>query len=184
MQAEIPEVPGQKFEQDGNSVKIPLATEVSLKAEARYYTDEGDQLGRGPLPPTIGETTKYWIMVRVDNTSNAINTARFSTELPLGVEFTGKQSVSIGPELKYNAVNHTVTWSYNLIPANSQTGLYFEVAVTPTADQAGKNIQLTKAFSFSATDDLINKNFSLAQNGLTNTLPASDMGSEKGSTIK
>ena len=183
MEAEMPEVPGQKFGQEGNPIKIPLATEVSFKAEARYYTDEGDQLGRGPLPPAVGETTKYWIMVRVDNTSNAINTASFSTELPAGVEFTGKQSVSIGPELKYNAVNHTVTWSYNLIPANSQTGLYFEVAVTPTADQAGKNLQLTKAFSFSATDDFINKEFDLAQNGLTNVLPASDLGRDKGAAV-
>ena len=181
--AQLSEVPGQNFEPLGNPAKIPLASELKLKAEARYYTPEGDQLGRGPLPPRVGQTTKYWIFVQINNTSNAVNSAKFSTTLPEGVSFTGKQSVTIGPEIKYDAGSKTVAWNYNLIPANSQTGLYFEISATPTAGQAGRNLNLTDALNFTATDDFVNKNFNLTRPGLTNVLGSDDLGSGKGAVV-
>ena len=47
----------------------------------------------------------------------------------------------------------------NFIPANSQVGIYFEVAVTPTSAQLDQNIKLTNSTQFSATDNFVNKNF-------------------------
>ncbi len=178
------EISAQQFSQKGSSAGFPLATEVKFSnVEARYYTDEGDQLGRGPLPPKVDKTTKYWVFVKILNTSNIINDAVFRTSLPEGVEFTGKQSTTIGPQLKYNPTDHSISWSYYTLPANSKTGLYFEVSVTPNSSQVGQNIRLTNSLSFSATDEFIGKKFNLIQSPVTNLLNPNDDGYGMGAKV-
>ena len=185
VKAEAGPVSGQTFNQEGSRVRIPLATEVAFSnIETRYFTSEGDQLGRGPLPPQIGKTTKYWVFVKILNTTNAINDAIFGTSLPEGIEFTGKQSVTIGPQLDYNSDSRAISWKYNTLPANSQTGLYFEVSVTPSVSQIGQNILLTNALQFSATDNFTNKKFNLSHSPLTNVLNSNDSGHGLGSKVQ
>ncbi len=185
VKAEAGPVSGQAFNQDGSRIRIPLATEVDFSnVETRYYTSEGDQLGRGPLPPQVGKTTKYWVFVKILNTTNALNSAVFGTSLPDGIEFTGKQSTSVGPQLDYNASSRAITWKYDTLPANSQTGLYFEVSVKPTGSQIGQNIPLTNSLQFSATDDFINKKFEFSHPSLNNVLNSNDSGHGAGSKVE
>lgn len=184
VKAEVGSVSGQEFNQEGARIRIPLATEVDFSnIEARYYTSEGDQLGRGPLPPQVSKTTKYWIFVKIINTTNAINDVAFNTSLPEGVEFTGKQSASIGPQLDYNSASRAISWKYSTLPANSQTGLYFEVAVTPQSSQIGQNILLTNSLQFSAIDEFTNKKFDFSHPPLTNILNPNDAGRSLGSKV-
>jgi hypothetical protein len=185
IKGEASQASGQEFSQEGARAKVPLTTEVDFSnIEARYYTSEGDQLGRGPLPPQVGKTTKYWIFVKILNTTNAANNANFSTSLPKGVEFTGKQSVTVGPRLNYNNSDRAISWKYNTLPANSQTGIYFEVAVTPISSQIGQNILLTNSLQFSATDDFTNKKFEFSHPPLNNVLNSNDAGHNLGSKVK
>lgn len=184
LKGQASQAPDQQFSQEGSRARIPLATEVSFNVETRYYTPEGDQLGRGPLPPQVGKATKYWIFVKITNTTNAINETTFNTSLPSGVEFTGKQSTSIGPQINYNATNRAVSWKYSTLPANSQTGLYFEVSVTPSASQIGQNILLTNSLQFSATDEFTGKKFEFSHPALNNTLKSNDDGQKFGSKVK
>lgn len=177
-------VPNQQFTVTDGTVSIPLATELNWQAAARYYTDDGEQLGRGPLPPRIGQTTRYWVLFDVYNTTNLVSGLNFVAHLPPGVTFTGKQSVTLGTKLNYDETTRTVSWSYAQMPANSQTGLYFEVSVTPTANQAGQNIKLIQDASFTAKDDVVGKPFSLNINGITNVLPTSDKGSRSGAIVR
>ena len=178
-EAELKNLPGQKFTTGGANAQIPMATELSLSSEARYYSDEGDQLGRGPLPLQAGETTKYWVFIRVNNTTNAVDNAVFSAKLPTNIKFTGKQSVTIGPSVTYNETTGNLNWNYYSIPANSQTGLYLELAVTPTPEQIGKTIDLLSDLKFSATDKITGKQFTLTKSTVTNILPPTDLGSKK-----
>lgn len=182
--SELKNNPGQSFFSPGESAKIPLATELQLMSEARFYSNEGDQLGRGPLPPQVGETTKYWIFIRVNNTTNPVRDAVFSATLPSGVSFTGKQSVSIGPALTLDENNNTIKWNYRELPPNSQTGLYFEVAVTPSPEQIGKNINLVNDLKFTASDKNTGKTFLLNKTVINNILPTNDLGSKKGNLVK
>jgi hypothetical protein len=181
MEAQTAEISGQVFEQPGDTSRIPLATEASLKTEVRYFTAEGDQIGRGPLPPKVGEPTKYWIFVHLVNTTNALINNSFEASLSSGVSFTGKQSVTIGDPLRIE--NGKVIWNFPEIPANSQVGLYFEVSVTPNPSQIGRNISLIRDFSFDSEDSYVGKKFNLNGNGLSNILSASDRGSRMGSKV-
>lgn len=184
VKGQIAQIAAPEFSQDGSGLRVPLATEVSFnEISARYYTREGDQLGRGPLPPQVGKTTKYWIAVNIANTSNALNEAVFTGSLPAGVEFTGKQSVIIGPQITFNPANRAITWRHPSVPAYSQTGLYFEVAVTPQSSQVGQNILLTNSLNFSATDNFTGKKFNLAHGPINNALEKNDAGRKLGSEV-
>lgn len=181
MEAALGDITGQKYNEPGNSDKLPLATEVTWLAETRYYTTSGDQVGRGPLPPQVEKTTKYWIFIHLNNTTNPLKNIALKTSLPLGVELTGRDSVTIGPNIKYDKNTRLVTWNYDYsLPANSYAGVYFEVQVTPTSQQVGQPLKLTDELFFSATDSFVNKQFNLKQNGLDNILPADDSGANKG----
>ncbi|MCX6782318.1 MAG: hypothetical protein NTW66_04365 [Candidatus Magasanikbacteria bacterium] len=177
-EAELSDVPGQKFVvESGETARLPLSTQISWNIRPVYYTNDGDQLGRGPLPPTVGETTKYWILVEISNGVNAIAENSLKLTLGDGVEFTGKQSVSIGPELKHDQTNNIVSWNYNLAPAGGSIGLNFEVAVTPNSSQVGKKIALIKSAAYSAKDDVVGKSLNLTRGIIDNALTDDDQGS-------
>ena len=38
---------------------------ANLTPSIRYFSPEGDQLGRGPLPPRVGKVTKYWATMQI-----------------------------------------------------------------------------------------------------------------------
>ncbi len=182
LEAELKEVAGQTFTNTGSTIRMLLATNATLRVEARYYTPEGDQLGRGPLPPRVGETTKYWIFAQLQNTTNRLKDASFEAELAPGIQFTGKQSITIGAPLK--SQNGKLTWSIVQLPANSITGWYFEVAVTPTSEQVEKNISLVKNINVQATDEETGKKFNLNSNSINNILSTNDLGKNQGSAVR
>ncbi|MDO8626766.1 MAG: hypothetical protein Q7K39_04965 [Candidatus Magasanikbacteria bacterium] len=184
IEAGVPAVSGQRFAQGGTTARLKLATDVQLSVASRYYTDEGDQLGRGPLPPQVGSATKYWIWVQIYNSTNKVRDAAFAATLPSGVRFTGKQSITLGPPLKFDTTSQRVSWSHYELLANSVTGLYFEVEVIPTPEQAGSSLILARDMFFTGTDDAVGREFSLSRASLSNVLPATDRGAAKGAIVR
>ncbi len=182
--AESPGVKGQIFTSTGNAISLPVATEVTWRTRVRYFTPEGDQLGRGPLPPEVGAPTKYWIFAEAFNTINPVENPRLTITLAPGVTFTGKQSITIGNPATYNAVTNQITWQHNTLPAHSTTGIYFEVSVTPTPNQIGKTLTLVTDSTFSATDQAVEKTFNLSGGRLSNVLENNDRGFRAGAIVQ
>ncbi len=183
-EAVLPENVEQKITTESSEkISINLATQINWHIKPVYYTDEGDQLGRGPLPPVVGEETKYWVFVEINNGLNPIENNYFKAELGDGIKFTGKESVTIGSKFTYNNDSNSVSWSHPSVPANSSVGLYFEVVVTPNASQAGKNIILIKNAEYRAKDSAVNKEINLKYGQINNTLSKSDRGSEYKSQV-
>lgn len=173
----------QNYIQKGAETKLPIATEMSWNVESRYYTPEGDQLGRGELPPKVGETTKYWILIKIWNTTSAVKDVKFSATLPTGIQFTKRQSVTIGPSILLDEFTNQINWAYSKLPPNSQTGLYFEVAITPNKNQAGDSLELLKNAKVEAVDEFTGKKITLTKTIITNLLPADDRGSKLGNEV-
>ncbi|MFA6104987.1 MAG: hypothetical protein WC725_00100 [Patescibacteria group bacterium] len=183
-EAEAADMPGQAFTTDGSATSISLSAEVFLRSVARYYTDEGDQLGRGLLPPQVGKTTKYWIFTTLFDKINSLRGNRLIFTLAPGVTFTGKQSVTIGPELIFNQANRTMSWTYDsAVPADSESGFYFEVSVTPKAEQAGYILNLISATTYYGIDDEVGKEFNIKLNNTSNILPNTDKGFKNGAIV-
>jgi len=172
---------GQGFTAPGTGLTLPIATEISMTATARYYTSEGDQLGRGPLPPVVGETTRYWIFVQFTNSINPIEDVTFRAELSPGTTYSGNQSVTIGRPI--SAAGNTLTWSQTDIPAQTQTGLYFGVEVTPGAGSVGQNLNLVKNIFLTTTDAITGEKITVSKGVVTNVLPTNDRGANQGSLV-
>lgn len=162
-------------------------SDLTARSLARYYTSEGDQLGRGPLPPVVGETTKYWIFWSIENSLNDLADVSVSAVLPPNVSWTENKSVSLG-ELDYNPARRVVTWKVGELkgylgeewPAQ---GVAFEVALTPNLEQEGGEALLLNQIKIFG-DDKFTGNF-LERNlpGLTTNLIYDNLAKDKAKVI-
>lgn len=163
---------------------IAIGTALHLSTELRYYTNEGDQLGRGPLPPQVGEQTKYWVMIVLSNGTSFVSDARVSARLAPGVAPTGRSSVSLGNDVSYDSKTQTVSWSHSGIGPYQQVGIYFEVGFTPSAAQRGTTPTLVERINASARDTYINTHIETADGTLDTSLPDDPIGRQKGTTVR
>jgi hypothetical protein len=150
--------PEQEIIAVGQSLDILVNTDLELTAQARYFTDYGDQLGVGPLPPVVGEETRYWIGLEITNTSNEVENLNLDIDLPANVRWTGKTNVSYGGALDYNPSSHQANWKLEklatyvgkIIPAYE---IGFEIGVTPNESQIGEILTLVNSTSISGIDN-------------------------------
>ncbi|RPI72613.1 MAG: hypothetical protein EHM45_21955 [Desulfobacteraceae bacterium] len=148
-----PEVSYKKQSNFGTSVhwtgkarENKFNSDLAVRAVARYYTSEGDQLGRGPLPPAVGKETKYWVFLSLENNLNDLSNVSVSALLPPNVFWTENVSVSLG-ELTYNPSRRAVTWKIGEVGRYTgedwpTEGAAFELALTPNFEQQGKEATL------------------------------------------
>lgn len=127
-------------------------TAFDAMASARYFTSEGDQLGIGPLPPIVGQTTKYWIHWQISPVQRDLSRVRLQAALPSGVSFTGRAALPDGGELRQ--VGTSVEWNLPFLPAGTPTvSASFEVAFTPTKEMRGKMVPLVQQGEAQALED-------------------------------
>ena len=172
-------VSGQPFSAESESVRIPVGTSISVISEGRYYTNGGDQLGRGPLPPTVGKETKYWAILEIRNTTSRIRNLRLSAKLPQGVTWTGRTSVSQGHPVSYNDDTRTVSWQLLELLPNNSVGINAELSITPDTLDVGKILPLLTNIAVSADDTYIEKSVSGFGRNLDTSIPDDPIGSAK-----
>lgn len=172
--------PAQKVISQGEETSFPITSPVGFHSFARYSSPQGDQLGRGPLPPLVGEETKYWIFWNVSGTTNPIEQIRLTGVLPNNVRFTGKQTVSQNGGIIYDPEEHTVLWQDDsmqptLDPNSKIIGIAFEIALTPTQDQVGHPAELLSQVTLTATDGKTGAFLSASSEKITTDLPHDEM---------
>ncbi len=163
------------------AIEIPLASLLQTKIQARYYTISQDQIGRGPLPPQVGQPTKYWIYLDIQNGANELKNFKFIANPGKNVIFTGKQSVNYGYEMTFE--NQEAIWKKDSVFASTSFGLYFEVEVTPDQNDLGDNLQLLKNAKIIAVDAMTGKNYEINLGEVNNKLQENDEGSKFGSEV-
>jgi len=168
----------------GRSIPLAIGTQLGITAESRYYTNEGDQLGRGPLPPRVGKETKYWAMIRISNSTSFLSNPRFSATLPPGVRWTGKSSVSHGRDVSYNSGSNIISWSHNGLAAHQQAGVFFELAIVPNESQIGTTPLLLQNIRVTAHDNFTNRDLTRTANNISTAIPNDSIGRNKGVTIQ
>lgn len=149
-----PQQPKQQITINSNKLAQKITTPINVKVFARYYTDQGDQIGIGPLPPQVGQTTKYWIFISLNDYLNDLENIIIKAELGENVSLTGKQSASAGQGLINSG--QQITWQIDqarLITGEpTNIGVAAEVALTPEEKQLGTIATLLENISVSATD--------------------------------
>lgn len=136
----------------GPPLTLEIVGELRVAASARYFTPEGDQVGRGPLPPRVGQTTKYWVTWDLQNILRNVDQVTVRAALPDGVEWTERMAVTDGEAPTFDATSRTVTWTIGKI--NRAMSASFELALTPSAEQAGSFAPLLGETTARGADDL------------------------------
>ncbi len=129
-----------------------LASDAKLAGEARYFNADGLPVGSGPLPPVVGQATTYRVTWDLTNSLHDLTDLKISARLPSNAVWTGKSSVDAG-DLKFDAAEEKIVWTLNWMPTTiKELKVSFDVALTPTADQAGKTPTLVDAAILEAVD--------------------------------
>lgn len=171
-----------RLEIPGESVTLPIETIVRVNTQVRYYTTEGDQLGRGPLPPHANNTTRYWLAISARSSVRDLTNAELHLTLGSHAHFTGKQNLSGVGGLTFSPSSTTALWSGTL-PASATTTWYAEVALEPTTADVGTLMTVVSQGTFNGTDELTKTDFNLALPETTNQLELNDQGSSAGARI-
>ena len=175
------------WEIQSNKIKLSVKTDLKLEASARYYDDENAPIGQGPLPPQVGEETRYWVFWGIKNTTNSIKDVLVKTRLPQGIEWTGQTKTSHGLIL-YNETNQEVSWQ---IPELSsyQGGPYslveagFEVGLIPKISQTGQTLPLIGDTVLQAKDQFTGDFLSTKISYLDANLKGDFLGQNQGKVI-
>ncbi len=180
VQADILEVPGAVYTKKVTSDALRIAGHMNLGGAIRYYTDEGDQLGLGPLPPRIGQETRYFATITLENTTSQGENVNFSATLAPGFVWADKSSVSLGKDIVYNNATRKISWSTTSIPAHTTVGISFGIIFIPSENQVGTTPIALQNISVSATDSFTAIPLSASLKPLDISLPTDALGRNKG----
>ncbi len=151
---DVPTPVGSNKIVSSNTNIIQIITPVTFFVEG-FYNDYVIS-NTGPLPPVVGKTTTYTLRWSITNASNDIMDGRVETFLPSWVQWTGNISAD-DETLQFNPRTQKVTWQVGRVEHG--TGYYlpkrevrFQVSITPTVNQVGSAIVLSKEAKFIGRD--------------------------------
>ncbi len=152
-----------------------ISTNLVLTAVAKYRLNEGDQLGVGPLPPIVGQATKYWIFFAAETDYNDAENVQLTATLPANVRPTGRLSATSPQPVKFASDNNTVSWEIQKLVAPSvsypQVGTAFEVELIPTKGQTGQLADLLQNIKASGQDKFTGETMNFSLPNLTSKIP-------------
>lgn len=147
-----------------------IKTTDQFKAETRYFSVYGDQLGVGPIPPVAGIPTKYWIFWQLKNHGNKLADLQVSAELPAGVIWSNESSVNKGT-LAFDDKKNMFTWQVDEVGSlDENCRLAFALTIIPNAANAKKKILLLNNIKYNFFDDFTRENIEKSFGDLTNDL--------------
>jgi hypothetical protein len=112
---------------------LKIGTRLDIDSQILYYTADGDQIGRGPNPPIANETTKYWAVIQLKNSTSDIQNLNMQIVLNNSVIATQKSSVSNGKNITF-LNNNMISWHHSYFPAFDSTNIAFELSFTSDRD--------------------------------------------------
>ena len=146
-------------------ITIKLNSQVNLDVDARYFSDDYNQIGSGPLPPRVDELTNYKIRVVVSNNGNPLKNARVVLKLGTLVGWNSQESQTQG-DLIYETATNSVIWEIGSVDAAADTlRAGFEISLKPTAEYVGNVLVLISSATLTASDSSTGQN-------LTASIPA------------
>ncbi|MCK9361584.1 hypothetical protein M0Q28_05190 [Patescibacteria group bacterium] len=168
---------------DGNALGAlsvaPISTPFTIHAAGRYYAASGDQIGIGPLPPRVGETTKLWIGLRLGPTTSDLSGVRVRAKLAPGVRVTGRDALPDGGS--FSQTDTELIWNVGFLPADADgAGASFEIQLTPTETQKGSVPALIELVTAEALDVRANLPREVTDGYVDLNLPEDELGKNLG----
>ena len=145
--AHVDEEMNDAFHLRSAPVALDAVSPLSFAAAGRYYSVDGEQLGRGPIPPVVGQQTTYWLFLRAPSLPEQTTGVDIVATLPVGVRWLDQQSISPTdlPAVTYDPRKRALHWSARGISSSALAGgvgIATAVALTPSTKDVGKEILL------------------------------------------
>jgi hypothetical protein len=128
-----------------------VQSNVSLVANATYST--GPFKNTGPVPPKVGQKTKYTVTFIMSNAVNSVTSGRVEARLPQYVSWVGAVNPS-SEVVTWNSNQSAVVWQVGTLnPLSTKNRqVSFQVEVKPTNEQLGIVADLVNSIQFSGVD--------------------------------
>ena len=169
---------------ESTPIRISINSDVQASSHARYFAESGAEIGSGPWPPEVGETSTLRVYWNVSNSLHALKDVQLSTTLPQDVTWTDISDTTIGT-VSYSATTRQVTWSVpKLITDIQSAGAWFEVAINPSTQDAGRFMKLTNTTSVKATDVVTGESITDTLDILTTELPHDNFAAGQGVVVE
>ena len=173
---------------ESEEITVKIMSTLTLSCEARYYSEENEKLGSGPLPPEIGETTAYRIYWYLSNTTNEVTDVQVKASLPEDIYWTGKEKTISAGTLEFDPLTRIITWSINRVPVGtgqvySQLSASFEVSATPGVVDLGLIKILTDKATVTGLDSFTEVDLTDFYDSLTSELTNDIYGQGKGIVV-
>ncbi|MFC1598400.1 hypothetical protein ACFL2U_00090 [Patescibacteria group bacterium] len=156
-----------------------INSRLSLKTTGVFYTQHGDQIGVGSVPPIVGEYTSYWVIIKIENTNNSIKDLIISAQIPNGVEFTNTYNVTEGNQIVFDENSRKLSWKLQNVPSfsgifNPAPEARIQLAIIPGANQVGSSPALLTNITATATDQKTNAFITATGNNITTAIFSDD----------
>jgi len=169
---------------DATPLVVKVNSDFRSSAHAEYFDKDLLPVGTGPLPPKVGETTKYRVVWRVANSFHPLENVRMTTNLPPKVAWVENAHSDVGT-VTFDQTTRVVTWLIDKFPTTLPGAeASFDVAITPDAKDAGSFYKLTNAIAVEATDTFTKDQVSNGIDILTTELPEDKGAAGKGVVAK
>ncbi len=135
-----------------NTIVSQINSDLSLDEQIRYFNDDNQPVGSGPLPPKVGETSGFRVFWVVKNNLHELRDTKVVFDLPAEINFDNKNSTTVG-NISYNAVTRQVIWEIGLLPVSVyKASAEFGINLTPSENDRNKILILSSGATVSATD--------------------------------
>lgn len=162
---------------------VRINSNTNFSTDARYFED-GTPVGTGPLPPAVGQTTRYRLRWNVSNTLHALDALSVSATIPPGVNFDGSASNDMGAVV-FDATSRLLTWTIDRLPTSvTSVSTSFNLSVTPTTSDVGSFIKLMNASTLTATDSATGARIEKQSSAQTTEIPNDTEGAGKGAVVE
>lgn len=169
---------------EATPITISINSNVRSHARVQYFSDDGEAVGSGPLPPKVSQATHFRILWTVENSLHTLKDIEFSTILPQDVTFDEKSGTDIG-QLSYNATTRQVRWLIPKLPVDITTAeAWFSIAIVPDIQDVGTFFKLTNPISFIAKDEVTGDELNRGMDQLTTDLEEDAYAKGKGVVIE
>lgn len=151
---------GKRIQATSETYAYTIDTIASVHAVVRYYSPEGDQIGRGPLPFKVGTSTSFYAFFDVSSSIHSLEQASMTALLSSDCLPDQHMPISSG-ELSYNAKTGILVWTIDMLPSqfaqpNRQTGMAINITCTPSR-KLQDSMPLFSNISLSGTDFITKK---------------------------
>lgn len=163
---------------DSKTIVNTFNSNTELSAQGRYFDEQGQAVGSGPLPPLVGQTTTYQIVWQIKNSFNELTDINVSAELPAGVTLNQGGHVDAG---EITQAGSKISWNVNRMPTSiDHLTATFLVSVTPESKDLNKLLTLVKESTLTASDKETSGNVTITDAPITTDLTGDEAAKGKG----